>query len=41
MGIGSLSAEEAANLPPWTEDEVTAFKRTIDEVFEVVEPASA
>ena len=41
LGIATLSAEEAANLPPWTEAEAAAFERTIEEAFEGVEPAAA
>ena len=41
MGIATLSAEEAASLPPWMEAEAAAFERTIEEAFEGVEPAAA
>ena len=41
MGIATLSAEEAAKLPPWTEAEAAAFARTIGEAFEGVEPTAA
>ena len=39
MGIVPLSKDEAANLPPWTEQEAAAFKRTINETFEQIEEA--
>ncbi len=41
MGIATLSAEDAANLMPWTEEEAATFARTIEEVFEHVDPAVA
>ena len=40
LGIATLSAEEAASLPPWTAEEAAAFERTIEEAFEGVEPVA-
>ena len=37
MGITPLTTEEAAALPPWTDEEAAAFERTINEVFEQIE----
>ncbi len=37
MGITPLSAEEAANLPPLTDEELDAFERVIQETFEQIE----
>ena len=37
MGIIPLSEEEAAHLPPWTEEEAAAFERNINEAFEQIE----
>ena len=37
MGIAPLTAEEAADLPPWTEEDANAFERTINEAFEQIE----
>ncbi len=37
MGITPLTTEEAANLPPWTDEEADAFERTINEAFEQIE----
>lgn len=37
MGVERLSPEEAAALPPWTEEGAAAFERTIANAFERVE----
>ncbi len=37
MGITPMSAEEAASLPPMTDEEADAFERVIQEAFEQVE----
>ena len=37
MGIAPLTAEEAADLPPWAEEDANAFERTINEAFEQIE----
>ncbi len=36
MGITPMSAEEAANLPPMTDEEADAFERVIQEAFEQI-----
>jgi hypothetical protein len=40
MGVAPSTAEEIANLPPWTEEEANAFERTINEAFEQVEESA-
>ena len=37
MGISIVTAEEAANLPPWTEEEAAAFERAINESGEQID----
>ena len=37
MGIERLSPEEAANLPPWTEEEAAAFERAVADTGERIE----
>ena len=37
MGITPLTAEEAANLPPWTEEEAKAFERAVNESGEQID----
>lgn len=37
MGIVPLSEEDAANLPPWTEEEAAAFERAVNESGEQID----
>ena len=38
-GIVPPTAEEMANVPPWTDEEAVAFARSIDEVCEQIDEA--
>ncbi len=38
MGLEAAPTEQLADLPPWSQEEASAFERTIEEVCEQIEP---